>query len=73
MNSLIDIIHHALKRTWYGDDISNYLKYLFSIDFFHRRLRIDNQGSVRFARKEVRGGGQYYGGRKTFHVKQTYT
>lgn len=57
MNSLIDKIYHALKRTWYGDDISNYLKYLFSIDFFHRRLRIDNQGSVRFARKEVRGGG----------------
>lgn len=54
--------YYALKRTWYGVYLARGIKYIYSRDPFHHKLRIENKGSIRFSYKEIIGGGQFIEG-----------
>lgn len=43
------------RYTKYGNDLTDFLRYLYSRDPFRRKLKIKNKGSIRFARKDVEG------------------
>ena len=44
-----------LQRTWYGQYLFCFLKYINSRDPFHKKLKISNHGSLLLKRKEING------------------
>lgn len=50
-------IFRRYKKTWYGNDIIMFLQSLHSKDPFCRKLKIYNNGSIYFKKKEILGVG----------------
>ncbi len=57
MKKNIKALFNILSKTWYGFALVSFLRYLYTRDPLHRKLKIKNYGSIRFATKEVSGGG----------------
>lgn len=52
-------LYERCNKKWYGNDIMLFLRRLYSSDYFHRKMKINNKGSIRFSQKEIEGKNNY--------------
>lgn len=55
MKQKIISFYHECKKSKYGYDLMSFLRYLYSRDPLGRKLKINNEGSIRFSSKDIEG------------------